>query len=299
MKQCAICCADHDGAGQTCSRSCRSKLAALRSGKSLLRTTCEVCGADYKPTYNKQRTCGRLCGRQLPEYKQAVRENAARAAARKQVWPASRVRFASCQECGEMFAYRRGEQIYCSAVCRKGGARRRARVNWRSGYKDSDAARRLRQKARDDRKSAWLPYECEGCGVTAVGFRGRLYCSRACARTVIRRKTRGSGGKSYHRKRARKYGVKYEPGITLAKLIDRDHGVCGLCGEPVTAKWPDIMCASIDHVVPMSAGGPHAWANVQLAHFLCNSYKGASEDVDFRLEAADGATPAASGSQAA
>jgi 5-methylcytosine-specific restriction endonuclease McrA len=33
------------------------------------------------------------------------------------------------------------------------------------------------------------------------------------------------------------------------------------------------MSASIDHIVPLSAGGLHCRSNVQLAHFGCNAKK--------------------------
>jgi 5-methylcytosine-specific restriction endonuclease McrA len=35
---------------------------------------------------------------------------------------------------------------------------------------------------------------------------------------------------------------------------------------------------SIDHIVPMSKGGDHVWNNVQVAHIICNSYKGNTEE---------------------
>lgn len=34
------------------------------------------------------------------------------------------------------------------------------------------------------------------------------------------------------------------------------------------------MCPSLDHVIPMSKGGAHSYANTQLAHWLCNVTKG-------------------------
>jgi 5-methylcytosine-specific restriction endonuclease McrA len=37
-------------------------------------------------------------------------------------------------------------------------------------------------------------------------------------------------------------------------------------------KRPD---ASMDHLVPLSKGGDHSWANVALAHRSCNSKRGA------------------------
>ncbi len=51
---------------------------------------------------------------------------------------------------------------------------------------------------------------------------------------------------------------------------------CGICGKPVdkSLKWPDPMCACIDHIVPIAKGGhPSDLSNLQLAHFACNRQK--------------------------
>jgi 5-methylcytosine-specific restriction endonuclease McrA len=37
---------------------------------------------------------------------------------------------------------------------------------------------------------------------------------------------------------------------------------------------PEALAPTIDHVVPVSRGGDDIKANVQLAHFRCNSVKG-------------------------
>ena len=63
--------------------------------------------------------------------------------------------------------------------------------------------------------------------------------------------------------------------ITLEALYRRDSGVCYLCGEPCdwddkTDKTVGPTYPSIDHMVPISRGGLHSWANVKLAHFECN-----------------------------
>jgi 5-methylcytosine-specific restriction endonuclease McrA len=54
-------------------------------------------------------------------------------------------------------------------------------------------------------------------------------------------------------------------------VFERDKGVCGICLTPVdpASKW------EIDHIVPISKGGPHAYANVQLSHRRCNRSKSA------------------------
>ncbi len=42
----------------------------------------------------------------------------------------------------------------------------------------------------------------------------------------------------------------------------------------MTARRPDLMTPSIDHVVPLSRGGSNHPSNLQLAHLLCNLSKG-------------------------
>ncbi len=62
---------------------------------------------------------------------------------------------------------------------------------------------------------------------------------------------------------------------------------CAHCGQDFTpkrvkARFCSPRCSQvgplapvIDHIVPLDAGGLHEPANVQCAHFLCNSKKGA------------------------
>jgi 5-methylcytosine-specific restriction endonuclease McrA len=38
-------------------------------------------------------------------------------------------------------------------------------------------------------------------------------------------------------------------------------------------EFPDLDCATIDHVVPVSRNGEHSLGNTQLAHFRCNIWK--------------------------
>lgn len=90
--------------------------------------------------------------------------------------------------------------------------------------------------------------------------------------------------KGGHRHRARKYGVPYEP-VTLTDIYSRDNWVCQLCGDPVDSSltFPDQMSATLDHITPMSLGGPHSPANLQLAHWLCNILKGADPHMTFKV----------------
>jgi 5-methylcytosine-specific restriction endonuclease McrA len=70
-------------------------------------------------------------------------------------------------------------------------------------------------------------------------------------------------------------GVESEP-YTHGEIAERDGWRCQLCRKPVNPRkrYPDQMCASIDHIVPISHGGTDVRANVQLAHLFCNMSKG-------------------------
>jgi len=78
-------------------------------------------------------------------------------------------------------------------------------------------------------------------------------------------------------RRIRLVGVEYEY-ISRAVVFDECGWICGLCDQPVDPdlKWPDPRSASLDHIVPLAQGGGHVRANTQLAHYDCNSRKGAS-----------------------
>lgn len=79
---------------------------------------------------------------------------------------------------------------------------------------------------------------------------------------------------SEHRRRARKLGARNEP-IDVAEVWSRDGGCCWICGVAVdpNAAPTDPMRRSLDHVIPLAAGGWHAMDNVALSHLRCNIKK--------------------------
>lgn len=59
------------------------------------------------------------------------------------------------------------------------------------------------------------------------------------------------------------------------KLLKTQH-ICGICGKEIDKKlkYPDPMCAVIDHIIPIAKGGhPSDINNLQLAHHTCNRQK--------------------------
>ena len=161
----------------------------------------------------------------------------------------------------------------------------------------------LKQQAEDEKKSALFRLINDKCHVCSVcgkqfsiaefmGSKGLKliptdpkYCSRECERKHNNRLSkewkRGKRISDTHRRRARRYGCEYDASVTLDALIARDGLRCNICGKmcnPEDREWSEYagpLSPSIDHIIPMSKGGGHTWGNVQVAHIICNSYKGA------------------------
>lgn len=198
---------------------------------------CEICGASYKPSYPLQRTCGRVCGFELRR-----REGKFKRERRK--WPKCDVRYQRCLECDALFVARQERSLLCSARC---------------------AARRSYWE-----RKALLP-ATRPCLCGAPVERPRRVCDECLRQHRIERKKQEK-----RRRRAAKRGGLSEP-YTLAEIAARDRSRCALCGGRVAMQQvvPHPKAPTIDHVVPVSEGGDDTRANVQLAHFRCNSVKGA------------------------
>lgn len=72
---------------------------------------------------------------------------------------------------------------------------------------------------------------------------------------------------------------------TLAEVAQRDGGICHLCRRRVDLSLSGRHPAgpTIDHLVPVSAGGTDDPKNVALAHRSCNVRRGARGQVQLRL----------------
>jgi len=117
---------------------------------------------------------------------------------------------------------------------------------------------------------------CKKCGEV---FGNASWCATTCrrCRQLFKKECRRKNGRSHFRSRARKYGVPYES-FTRGSIYSRDKWTCQLCGRKCLLSWtvnkwtkiPHSRSPTIDHIIPLSRGGPHSPDNVQLACFECN-----------------------------
>lgn len=71
------------------------------------------------------------------------------------------------------------------------------------------------------------------------------------------------------RRRARKAASPRTETINRLAILERDGGRCHICGRKVGKGF------HLDHLIPLSKGGPHTAENLRVAHPRCNLTRGA------------------------
>jgi predicted nucleic acid-binding Zn ribbon protein len=176
-----------------------------------------------------------------------------------------------CQTCGKPIVNRGGgSHTYCSDECIPACSVDSCDDPCRGG---SDLCASHRVQLQRDGELRPFGYKwsaigslCAWCGGPVPKDIGmRKFCSGAC-KTKIRK----------HRLRAARASQPFE-NIDVGAVYERDEWCCQLCHLPVdeSLRYPDQLCATLDHIVPLSRGGSHTYSNVQLAHAFCNITKGA------------------------
>ena len=121
------------------------------------------------------------------------------------------------------------------------------------------------------------PRKCRDCGTPAGESRSPcVYCSSCSAE---RRRT------TNRRKNVKRRGVATLKTYSLAEIGARDKWRCHLCRRRVN---PELSGRhdrgpTIDHLVPVSAGGEDIPENVALAHRECNVLRSTGGEVQLRL----------------
>ncbi len=119
------------------------------------------------------------------------------------------------------------------------------------------------------RARTWYAGTCQWCGSAFVDNQPMArYCSAWCGQRM---------GCTRNRRRKGWPQLNLTP-VERRALYERDSWTCWLCTEMVdqdlTATSPnDDWAASLDHVIPRSAGGSDDPSNLRLAHRWCNSVR--------------------------
>lgn len=244
-----------------CSQRCCYQ---ARIGKPHQRA-CDACGTDITERHYNAKFCE-------PCY--TVRPSTIHEAARD----AKRPWYESCKSCGKQFD-RPKQQEHCNSHCLGKYIRRNQLameiikdcVGCGEPFTTMDNRRSTcgtgcRQwVAKYPGVMRALDRECLHCGTPfRAPTAARKYCTPACGKTANKIRRRGL------------MAAAFVEDVYKTVIAKRDHWTCQLCGETVNKKlrWPHPKSWSIDHIVPIFAGGEHSYANTQLAHLGCNVAKG-------------------------
>lgn len=160
------------------------------------------------------------------------------------------VRYGQCIWCGQLYIIRSTGKTprHCLALSRRG-------TPTAKGYKPVQAA----------------TIACRGCGEPFESPGWVRLCERC------RREHRRTDKDRYKARRRMRLGVVRIERVVRRQVFERDGWRCWICRCPVRrdVAVPDPFAPTLDHVVPLVAGGEHSYANIRCAHFLCNSVRGA------------------------
>lgn len=302
------CCPAHRIAHNTARGQKRTK-KPYREGRTMHQHVCEGCGCTFEAIQKKARFHSVECANaytanQKRKRTECVCQNPAcgktfmpKAVSRTSycsrecafrcvgAWRAPAVRefpqqTLTCLSCQKPFVSTRGGERYCSEECRERGRPFLCEHCGNTFYAKAPRAccsdDCAHQKALKDQRDKYEPVPefeatCAECGKTYTTNRtGSRYCGEDCVQVVAKRAKKESND----RRRATETGA-FVQKVSRKAIFIRDGWICQLCGLPVDPKlrYPDYMSASLDHIMPLAKGGTHETANVQLAHWICNSRK--------------------------
>ena len=165
----------------------------------------------------------------------------------------------SCLGCGAATSERHSNAVRCCECALK---------------RNRTASTRRMQAARQRRRGGRI---CSDCGAAICG-RGQavrcIRCQWVRKRERERERAHRPEVRRYVRKKAaarrlRMGGTK--PHRYWPQLAERQGGKCGLCGKPLELVGSRV---HVDHIIPVSRGGPTVLSNLQATHIPCNLAKG-------------------------
>lgn len=253
---------------------------------------CPACRGFFVPANCRQTFCARLCG---------VRQ-------RRGNKPADEVRRYTCTHCGGGFDSTHKAPMYCSKPCKQlaweksRGIIRMPRSPRFSRYwagfcadcgravggrtpakrcvacairlRCMTAAEAARYAAEMLHRAAAKEIACDDCGAVFCPLYGHGN-SALCAVCAPQRKRR-QRAVDKARRRARQRGAEAQR-VDPFVVFDRDGWRCQLCRRRTPKGSRGSLsddAPELDHIVPLSKGGAHTYANTQCACRRCNGLKG-------------------------
>lgn len=223
---------------------------------ALAQPICEVCGLSFRRkrrgSNDSRRACSRACGFVLLGIEGAKKRALSNAA--KHLALRIKSELSVCVGCG------------CSVRI---GSKRCSDCNAQHNRSRALDAYYTRQAA------LVFSREARNCAECSVSFHpahaAMKYCGNKCSRKASRR------GAKLTRK-ARQIGVENEY-VNPISVFDRDGWRCHICNR-ATPRALRGTCKprapELDHIIPLSLGGPHTYANTACSCRECNGRKGAT-----------------------
>lgn len=226
----------YTGSGSASQPTCRECRKARRLSQGF--GPCELCG---KP---RAKNAGRFCSRECSGIAYSL---------------TNRIE-ANCATCGQLFVKNKDRFRYCSRKCSHIGQAQPRIWNWR------------------------CLLEWRGCLECGGQFcmdarRKKRFCTPTCG-------SRWNGREQYRRNPERfvaaahkRRAILLEASVEIVepgRVFERDKWTCHICKGKVrrsARRKRDPEMASLDHLVPLSLGGEHSYANVACSHLRCNLKK--------------------------
>lgn len=243
---------------------------------------CDLCGEAFYPEESRRRfpdTC-QTCVEALIGIKADAK---ARKMAVRDAWLLSG--YKHCQDCGEEIpvkCFGDTNRVFCSSCLGK-AKRKKDCLKPQKKKKWKPKKDRLMRPIYDELIAVGSKH-CTRCNSRFPVFNDhdckRLYCE-SCKGELAREKSRLKAKKSgTHRRRAKKFNVPSET-VDRIQVFQRDEYKCWICGKKTLSDFalsegsncPHPDSPTLDHVIPLSKGGPHSYSNTKCACFLCNCLK--------------------------
>jgi 5-methylcytosine-specific restriction endonuclease McrA len=200
----------------------------------------------------------------------------------------------TCKVCGVAFYPKHSDRTQCcgrKCGLQWGGARTAAKLNGGRVYVKRKMIGSIAKREKIEAEARPFLSSCWKCGnVFDRRTEGATchFCSAVCVKAATK-KAQAKARKSPSARRAKRVykarrkamlrGAEKAERVDPIKVFDRDGWRCSICRKKTIKSKRGTnhpRAPELDHIVPLSKGGSHDWANVQCACRECNGLKGAT-----------------------